>query len=53
VIIADAVIKIPVVAHRERCDIVWPKKIELGHCWVGDTIRKEIVLKNKGGDASF
>ena len=33
--------------------INWPKNIQLGHCWVGDSIKKEIVLKNKGGDASF
>ena len=40
-------------AQRERCLINWPKSIQCGHCWVGDKIKKEIVLTNKGGDASF
>lgn len=49
VIAGQGVIKVPIVAQRERCQITWPKSISCGHCWVGDVIKKEIVLKNKGG----
>jgi hypothetical protein len=53
VIAGDGVVRVPIAAQRERCLIGWPKVVECGHCWVGDSIRKEVLLKNKGGDASF
>ena len=53
VIAGEGVVRIPIVAQRERCEINWPKSIACGHCWVGDVIKKEIVLKNRGGDAEF
>jgi hypothetical protein len=49
----DGVIRVPIVARRERCQIGWPKKIECGHCWVGDSIKKETILKNGGGDGKY
>ena len=49
VVAGDGVVKVPILAQRERCQIGWPKKIEMGHCWVGDNIKKEVTLKNKGG----
>lgn len=53
VIAGYGTIRVPIVALRERCEISWPKTVSCGHCWVGDVIRKEIVLKNRGGDADF
>ena len=53
IIAGDGTIRVPIVAQREQCLINWPKSIQCGHCWVGDKIKKEIVLKNKGGDACF
>ena len=53
VIAGDGTIRVPIVALRERCEINWPKSISCGHCWVGDVIRKEIVLRNRGGEAEF
>jgi hypothetical protein len=44
---------VPIVALRERCEINWPKAVSCGHCWVGDVIRKELVLRNRGGEAEF
>jgi hypothetical protein len=51
VIAGDGTVRVPILAMRERCEINWPKSIGCGHCWVGDVIKKEVVLKNRGGDA--
>jgi len=40
VIAGDGIVKIPIVAQRDRCEVGWPKVIECGHCWVGDLIKK-------------
>lgn len=53
VIVADGVLRIPIVGQREKCEINWPKIIDCGHCWVGNVIHKEITLKNTGGQATF
>jgi hypothetical protein len=53
IIVGDGTIRVPILAQRERCQIVWPKTIDCGHCWVGDVIKKEVPLKNRGGEAIF
>lgn len=53
VIAGEGTIRVPIVALRERCEVNWPKTIGCGHCWVGDVIRKEVLLRNRGGDAQF
>jgi hypothetical protein len=53
VIVGEGTLKVPIIARRERCEIGWPKNVQCGHCWVGDRIKKEVQLKNKGGDAIF
>jgi hypothetical protein len=49
VIAGDGTIRVPIIALRERCEINWPKTVSCGHCWVGDVIRKEVALRNRGG----
>lgn len=49
VIAGDGTVRVPIIAMRERCEINWPKTISCGHCWVGDRIKKEVILKNRGG----
>lgn len=37
IITGDGVIKVPILAQREKCQGKWPGQINCGHCWVGDT----------------
>ena len=49
VVAGDGVVQVPIIAKRQRCDLNWPKVIDCEHCWVGDTLQKEVKVHNKGG----
>jgi len=53
IIAGDGTLRVPIIAERQRSLISWPKIVDCGHCWVGDVIKKEIILNNKGGEATF
>jgi hypothetical protein len=49
VIFNGGTIKLPIIAMRERPSIVWPKIIDCGHCWVGNTREQVVTVENSGG----
>ena len=53
VIVGDGVVTVPILAKREKWDIKWPEKVNVGHCWVGDRIKAEVPVRNTGGEAVF
>lgn len=45
----DGVIRVPIVASREKCKGEWPGEVNCGHCWVGDERKVEVSIPNTGG----
>ncbi len=52
-IVGDGILKVPIWAKKEKWEIDWPKRVDIGHCWVGDRIEKRVAVKNTGGQAMF